>query len=68
VLSLSRQSFDDKLWRYLLNPDHEVGEPKAKWFDQALGFTRENAPDISRQTVFDQNKAVETAVTQYGTK
>jgi hypothetical protein len=68
ALRLSQQSVDDKLWRYLLNPDHEVGGPKAKWFEQALGFTRENAPDLAKQIAFDQSKAVETAVTQFGTK
>jgi hypothetical protein len=68
ALSLSRQSVDDKLLRYLLNPDHEVGGPKAKWFEQALGFTRENAPDLGRQIVFDESKAVETGATQFGTK
>jgi hypothetical protein len=68
ALRLSQQSVDDKLWRYLLNPDHEVGGPKAKWFEQALGFNRENAPDLARQIVFDQSKAAETAVSQFGTK
>jgi hypothetical protein len=68
ALRLSQQSVDDKLLRYLLNPDHEVGGPKAKWFEQALGFTRENAQDLAKQIVFDQSRAVETAVTQYGTK
>jgi hypothetical protein len=68
ALKLSQQSVDDKLWRYLLNPDHEAGGPKAKWFEQALGFTRENAPDLAKQIVFNESRAVETAVTQYGTK
>jgi hypothetical protein len=54
--------------RYLLNPDHTVGGPKAKWFEQALGFTRENAPELGKQIVFDEAKAVETGVTQFGTK
>jgi hypothetical protein len=45
-----------------------VGGPKAKWFEQALGFTRANSGDLERQIVFDQSRAVETGVTQYGTK
>jgi hypothetical protein len=68
ALNLSRQSVEDKLLRYLLNPDHEVGAAKAKWFEQALGFTRENASDLAKQIVFDPNRAVETGVTQFGTK
>jgi hypothetical protein len=51
-----------------LKPDHPVGGSKAKWFDQALGFTRENADKLAKQIVFDPAKAVETGVTQYGTK
>ncbi|WP_142281674.1 DUF6883 domain-containing protein [Mycobacterium kyorinense] len=65
---LSQESVMDKLERYLLNPDHEAGGPKANWFEQALGFNRQNAPDLARQIVFDESKAVETGVTQYGTK
>jgi len=42
-------------------------DPKAEWFNQALGFTRENATDLERQIVFDGSKAVETGVTQFGT-
>jgi hypothetical protein len=57
-----------KLNDYLLNPDHPVGGPKATWFKNALGFTRANAGDLARQVVFDPAKAVETGVTQYGTK
>ncbi|POX90226.1 hypothetical protein C3469_03090 [Mycobacterium kansasii] len=65
---LSHESVTDKLDRYLLNPDHPVGGAKAKWFEQALGFTRQNESDLARQIVFDDSKAVETGVTQYGTK
>lgn len=65
---LSQESVLDKLERYLLNPDHVTGGPKAKWFEQALGFTRQNESDLAKQIVFDENKAVETSVTQYGIK
>ena len=65
---LTQASIKDKLEKYLLNPDHPVGGPKAKWFEQALGFTRANAGDLERQIVFDQSRAVETGVTPYGTK
>ncbi|CAN5720292.1 hypothetical protein BH10ACT9_BH10ACT9_43990 [soil metagenome] len=68
AVRLSQASVHDKLERYLLNVDHPVGGPKAKWFEQALGFTRGNADDLARQIVFDPAKAVETGVTQYGTK
>lgn len=65
---LSRQSVDEKLARYLLNLEHPVGGSKAKWFRNALGFTQENADVLARQIVFNQNKAVQTAVTEYGIK
>jgi hypothetical protein len=65
---LSQESVTTKLERYLLNPDHAKGGPKAKWFEQALGFTRQNAPDLAKQIVFDEGKAVETGVTEFGTK
>jgi uncharacterized Zn-binding protein involved in type VI secretion len=64
----SEASVADKLERYLLNPDHPVGGSKAKWFKEALGFTRDNAGDLAKQIVFDESKAVQTQVTQYGTK
>lgn len=61
-------SVADKLNRYLLNPDHPVGGPKARWFQQALGFTRANMAELAKQIVFDQSKAVVTGVTEFGTK
>jgi RHS repeat-associated protein len=64
----SAGSVVDKLQRYLLNPDHLTGGAKAKWFEQALGFTRKNLPDLARQVVFDKSVAIESEVTQYGTK
>jgi hypothetical protein len=65
---LSQESVKDKLERYLLNPDHPDGGPKANWFQQALGFNRQNAADLEKQITFDQSHAVETGVTQWGTK
>lgn len=62
------QSVADKLRRYLLNPDHPIGGPKAQWFEKALGFTRANAGDLAKQLVFDEAKAIQTDVTKYGTK
>ncbi len=66
--ALSRQSVDDKLTRYLLNADHPVGGSKAKWFKEALGYTQNNMDDLAKQIVFDPTKAVQTGVTEYGTK
>lgn len=45
-----------------------VGASKAKWFQQALGYTQANSAGLAKQLVFDSGKAVQTAVTQYGTK
>jgi hypothetical protein len=67
-LRLSQESVIDKLWRYLLDPDHSSGGPKANWFEQALGFTRQNLPVLARQISFDPSKAWETGVTEYGMK
>lgn len=41
---------------------------KAKWFKEALGFSKENADDLARQIVFDPKTAVKTAATEHGTK
>ncbi|MFQ3651819.1 MAG: DUF6883 domain-containing protein [Gemmataceae bacterium] len=61
-------SVADKRDRYLLNPDNPVGGPKAKWFQEALGFSGENAADLASQIVFDERRAFEIGVTQHGTK
>jgi uncharacterized protein DUF6883 len=67
VVEESAASVADKLARYLLNPDHIDGGPKANWFKQALGFHRENAPDLAKQLVFDESQAVRRGVNEYGT-
>ncbi len=59
-------SVQDKLDRYLLNLDHPKGSPKAKWFKDALGFTRENSDELAGQIVFDSSKAVQTEVVRFG--
>jgi len=63
---------EDFVWtqgrEYLLNPEHPKGGQKAAWFERALGYTRENAGDLARQLVFRESDAVQTAITQYGTK
>jgi hypothetical protein len=65
---LSQESVRDKLERYLLDPDHDEGGSKAKWFEQALGFTRHNSSELAKQIVFDESEAVFTGVTEFGTK
>jgi hypothetical protein len=68
AVTLSQESVRKKLEGYLLNPDHTRGGPKAKWFEQALGFTRQNMPDLAKQIVFDESKAVFRDVTEFGTE
>jgi hypothetical protein len=46
----------------------QLGASKADWFQQALGFNRSNAGDLANQLIFDEPNAVQTGVTQYGTK
>jgi hypothetical protein len=67
-LAATRVSVDDKLTRYLLNADHPIGGPKAKWFDSALGFNPSNANRLANQIVFNEASAVQTAVTEHGIK
>ena len=64
----SRASVRDKLNRYTLNLEHRRGGSKARWFQQALGFTRENSEELARQLVFDEKSAIQTGVTEFGTK
>ncbi len=68
TVNLTRQSVDDKLALYLLNMEHPVGGSKAKWFKEALGFTQDNIDDLAKQITFDPTKAVQTGVSEYGTK
>jgi hypothetical protein len=64
----SAASVLDKLYRYTLNPDHSKGKDKAEWFRRAPGFTRSNIDALAKQIVFDAANAVQTSVTEYGTK
>ncbi len=64
----TQESVRTKLNDYLLNLDHPVGGSKAKWFKEALGFTKENMGDLAKQIKFDPAKAIQTDVTPYGTK
>lgn len=38
---------DDKVRLYLLNPEHEVGGPKARVFRATLGFTQEHWRELA---------------------
>jgi predicted DNA-binding protein len=64
----TEMSVQNKLYTYLLNPEHAEGGPKAKWFKEALGFTRDNMEDFAKQIKFDAAKAVKTGETQHGIK
>lgn len=68
ALAIQKKSVEKKLDTYLLNKDHPVGGSKANWFEKALGFTKENAGQLAKQIVFDENVAVQTAVTEHGIK
>lgn len=58
ISRLFNSSVENKLTKYLLNPNHPVGGSKAKWFKEALGFTLDNWKDLAKQIVFDAKKAV----------
>lgn len=68
LAKFSRTSVDEKLANYLLNAEHSVGGAKAKWFKEALGFATANADDLAKQLVFKAEAAVQTGVTEFGTK
>jgi len=57
-----------KVGEYLLSPTNKDGAPKAKWFKEALGFTKENMNDLGRQLVFKRNEATPTALSEWGQK
>jgi hypothetical protein len=64
---ITRRSVEEKLERYLLNPDHPLGKEKAQWFERALGFTRRNRAELAQQIVFEETAAVVIETTQHGT-
>ncbi len=66
--SASGGSVADKLQRYLLNPEHVRGKFKAEFFEQSLGYTRENAGELAKQLIFRESEAVQKEVTPHGTK
>lgn len=55
---ITQNSVKSKLANYLLNPDHPVGASKAKWFEKALGFTKDNMDDLAKQIKFDPKTAI----------
>lgn len=64
----TEESVKIKLDSYLLNPDHPIGGFKARWYEQVLGFNRNNMDELAKQIVFDISKAVQTVLTEYGQK
>lgn len=51
-----------------MNKNHPVGGSKAKWFEQALGFTQKNSDDLAKQIVFNEKTAIIKELTQHGQK
>ena len=64
----TEESVRTKLDTYLLEPTHSACGSKAKWFKEALGFTKDNSADFAKQIMFDPKKAVQTAINAHGTK
>ncbi|MCL2083434.1 MAG: hypothetical protein FWH04_09430 [Oscillospiraceae bacterium] len=64
----TRKSVEVKLNKYLLDLKHPEGGDKAKWFKEALGFTKKNSEELAKQIVFDPQKAVKGVTTEFGTK
>jgi RHS repeat-associated protein len=67
ISKLFNSSVENKLTKYLLNPNYPGGASKAKWFKEALGFTKNNWKDLAKQIVFDAKNAVSKGNTKgYG--
>ncbi|HHZ19814.1 MAG TPA: hypothetical protein GX391_04765 [Firmicutes bacterium] len=57
-----------KLTEYALNPDHPIGQNKAKVFKSALGYNKSNANLLIKQ-IYDklpQSEAIVGKLDQYG--
>jgi hypothetical protein len=67
-IELSRASVDRKVNEYVLNATHKAGQSKAKWFQEALGYSSENADKLARQIEFDSRSAKFTKYTEWGIK
>jgi hypothetical protein len=57
-----------KLTEYALNPVHPVGKHKARVFESALGFNKNNAGDLMKQIQqgFKNNTPIAGKIDQYG--
>ena len=62
----SSKLISEKVSGYLLNPEHEDGRSKARWFNDALGIGQSNAELLAKQIVFDEKQAVVSRETIYG--
>jgi hypothetical protein len=65
---VTANSVENKAYRYFLNPTHPDGGPKAQWFERALGYTRANMDDLTRQIVYDPLNVTPTEMTPFGQK
>jgi hypothetical protein len=61
---LTRESVDEKLTRYLLDPGHP--RQKSRWFEKVLGFTLENKEQLANQIKFDEKLARPSRSTAWG--
>ncbi len=64
----TEESVNKKLSKYLLDFDHPTGGSKAKWYNDALGFTKDNSDYLAKQIVFDPKNVAEIETNIYGTK
>jgi len=62
---INQEKLEEKLTKYLLNPDHAVGKFKAKYFKN-LGYTLENWKDLASELKFDIEKAEKEEITRFG--
>ncbi|WP_425262887.1 DUF6883 domain-containing protein [Pseudomonas kulmbachensis] len=51
---------------YLLDAGHPQNQTKATWFQQALGFDKNNWEVLASQIQFNEAKTVVIKTTQYG--
>jgi len=61
---LTRESVDQKLTKYLLDPGHP--RKKSSWFEKTLGFTLDNKEQLASQIKFDPRLARPSRSTAWG--
>jgi hypothetical protein len=63
-LPVNKAKMEQKLTKYLLNPDHPQGASKAIYFAN-LGYSLNNWQDLAKQLQFDATRAIDDGITVF---